>query len=94
MPSDNSYENAFEKEMKRLSDLGVFSPAGAENEKQEQYFSNMLKVCQIVCLDADFSVKTSTACRHNDTMPIKRLSNEMAEMSMLKTKGRSARVKN
>ena len=47
-------------------------------------FSNTRKGCQIVHLDADFSVKTSTACRRNDTMPIKRSSDKMAEMPMLK----------
>ena len=76
--------NALEKEMKRLTDLGVFSSAGAENELQERAFSDKLKVCQIVHLDADLSVKTSTACRCNDAMPIKRSSDEMAEMPMLK----------
>ena len=29
VPSKNSHENAFEKELKRLTDLGVLSPAGA-----------------------------------------------------------------
>ena len=64
--------------------MGVLYPAGAENEQQERAFSDKLKTCQIVHLDADLSVKTSTACRRNDTMPIKRSSDEMAEMPMLK----------
>ena len=88
VPSENSYENAIEKEIKRLTEMGVLCPAGAEDEQQERAFSDKLKVCQIVHLDADLSVKTSTACRRNETMPIKRLSSEMAETPMLKkTKG-------
>ena len=84
VPSENSYENALEKEIKRLTEMGVLSPARAENEQQEQAFSNTLKVCQIMHLDADVSVKTSIACKRNETMPIKRSSDEMAEMPMLK----------
>ena len=61
IPSENPTRNALQKEMKRLTDLGVFSSAGAENELQERAFSGKLEVCQIVHLDADFSVKTSTA---------------------------------
>ena len=83
-PSENSYENAIEKEIKRLTEMGVLYPAGAENEQQERAFSDMLKVCQIVHPDADFSVKTSTACRRNETMTIKRSSDEMAEMPIIK----------
>ena len=84
VPSENSYENAIEKEIKRLTEMGVLYPAGAENEQQERTFSDKLKTCQIVHLDADLSVKTSTACRRKETKPIKRSSDEMAEMPMLK----------
>ena len=88
VPSENSYENAIEKEIKRLTEMGVLCPAGAENEQHERALSDTLKACQIVHLDADLSVKTSTSCRRNDAMPIKRSSKEMAEMPMLnKTKG-------
>ena len=76
VPSENSYENAIEKEIKRLTEMGVLYPAGAENEQQERAFSDTLKVCQIVHLDADISVKTR--------VPIKRSSDEMADMPMLK----------